>query len=395
MSNLVSAISKESGNTMRLKSARDGIRLEVRQRVAAFSLWPTYPGLRNRHKLQTTLLSLDPWVIIERVIEERCPVQSQEEARACIAQAKDFFHCANQAGALEAKPLSLYYSQMNIVKAFCLTRGLQTTFDKAQHGLSERIRPPHQELRDAFLRAFPSPNKKKELQNFDELYKALTGSGLGTDQDFNITELMPQVVSAHRLWCSATDSGERFVPIHEAQYWVEAKTKTIWLRLLFKHDDLTRHGISVTRLLKQSGLHGSYKLVSIDKITDEYIATLEQSIPLVYKGFASDKLRDISSQIRNFIWTIASTTSPYRKHYVYLSPAAEVTSRLPQVLAMYALSYYLGSITRYRPHHYPKIIRTEYGPFIQDFITGQPQQFLYLMASEFAEQDVAKPAILI
>jgi hypothetical protein len=72
----------------------------------------------------------------------------------------------------------------------------------------------------------------------------------------------------------------------------------------------------------------------------------------------------------------------------------EDAQTLPQLLSIYAISYYLGSITRYRPHHFPAINDGAFGPRIQDFISGQPQQFLYLLASEFARREIAKPSIL-
>ncbi|MGC3519828.1 YaaC family protein, partial [Pseudomonas aeruginosa] len=80
---------------------------------------------------------------------------------------------------------------------------------------------------------------------------------------------------------------------------------------------------------------------------------------------------------------------------VYACPQNEQQHVIQQLLSIYAISYYLGSITRYRPHQLPKISKDIFGPLIQDFITGQPMQFLYLIASEFAEQDVAKPAIVL
>jgi hypothetical protein len=66
----------------------------------------------------------------------------------------------------------------------------------------------------------------------------------------------------------------------------------------------------------------------------------------------------------------------------------------PQLLSIYAIAYYIGSITRYRPHQYDDLEISAYGPRILDFVTGQPIQFLYMMASEFIRQDVTKPAIL-
>lgn len=380
---------------MKLQQARKGERVKARQRVVDFSFWPTAHAHKNRYRVISTLFALDPWAIIEGSIGRKCPANSMDEARACLNQARDFFQAANQAGTLESRPLSLYYSYMNLVKAFCLTKGTQTTFDKAQHGLSERLRSPGKELIDAFLSAFTSPNQRGELQNFDEFLKALTGAPLTANFAYDLVKLLPQTVSGHRLWCSATGADERMFPIHDIQYWKSTDGKSIWLRVLFENENLTRHGMSRSRLLKDTGLHSDFRIVSQDFSTDKVLTTLEMKNPLPITGYASDKIHELSRLIKDRVWSVVSTVPPYRKHYVYACPQNEQQHVIPQLLSIYAISYYLGSITRYRPHQLPKISKDIFGPLIQDFITGQPMQFLYLMASEFAEQDVAKPAIVL
>jgi hypothetical protein len=58
------------------------------------------------------------------------------------------------------------------------------------------------------------------------------------------------------------------------------------------------------------------------------------------------------------------------------------------------MAVYLGSIVRYRPHHFDRILASQYGPFIEAFLNDQPTQFIYLMASEFAEKEVTRAAIV-
>ncbi|MBU1776633.1 MAG: YaaC family protein, partial [Gammaproteobacteria bacterium] len=145
---------------MRLPSARVGERVRVNDKLIPFSFWPTRLGPRGNASLQTLLFSLDPWALIDLSIKNDCPTAGKAEALACLKQARDFYESATEAGKVSAKPLSLYYCLMNLVKAFCLTRGTQTTFDKAQHGLGETLRAPgNKELTDAYLQAFPSPNR--------------------------------------------------------------------------------------------------------------------------------------------------------------------------------------------------------------------------------------------
>lgn len=379
---------------MKLPPARPGQRIEARKGVVEFSFWPTALAHRNRYKIQHTLFSLDPWAIIEGSISRKCPAVAKEEAHACLNQARDFFKAAVQAGTLESRPLSLYYSYMNLVKAFCLTRGLQTTFDKAQHGLSEKIRPPGKELIDAFLTAFPSPNGVI-LQNFDELLQAISGRSIGAAFNYDIVKLLPQTVSGHRLWCSATKNDERMYRIEDIQYWKDAAGANAWTRIILKNVDLDRNGMARTTLLKNTGLYNDFRMVSQGQIVDKVLTTLEMRTPIAITGYAIDKVHELSQFIRDRVWSVVSTVPPYRKYYLYAAPPAEHAHVLPQILSIYAISYYLGSITRYRPHQLPKISQTAYGPLVQDFITGQPMQFLYLMASEFAQQDVAKPAIVL
>ncbi len=80
---------------------------------------------------------------------------------------------------------------------------------------------------------------------------------------------------------------------------------------------------------------------------------------------------------------------PYRKNYIYLCPAIDKPNVLEQLLSIYACFYYFGSITRYRPHLFEPILKGRFGGHIQEIISNIPQQFLYLLASEFAGREVA------
>lgn len=192
-----------------LPQARPGERLKVRGRQVGFSFWPSKPAPAH-HALQSLLFSLDPWAVIKRSIVKNCNRARVKEALATLQQAQDFFSAGTERGFESARPLALYYSYMNLVKALCLTRGTPTTFDQAQHGLSEQISPNGKELIDAFLNAFPSPNGNK-LQNFDELESVLTGAHLAANARYDLPHLIPQILSGHRLWSLAANKRERFI----------------------------------------------------------------------------------------------------------------------------------------------------------------------------------------
>lgn len=383
---------------MKLPITRAGERLTVNHKLIPYSLWPTKVGSKGNASLQTLLFSLDPWAIIYQAIKTSCPNAAKNEALACLAQARDFYDGATDAQRIAAKPLALYYCFMNLVKAFCLTRATRPTFDKAQHGLAEKLKAPtNRELTDAFLTAFPTPAGGTPLQNFSEFMLALTGNALPAQKDYEVPVLLPQILPGHRLWSSAANKKERFVAIYDIRPFLDKATGSLWLNLYFVSDDLTRIGISGKDFLVQSGLSPGFAQVACNEVesSGRKLICYQQVNPIVCATTKyANYLQQLFDSIRPILWVTVATIPPYRRHYVYLRPPLEIPQILPQLLSIYALAYYFGSITRYRPHHYPSITDSAFGPRIQDFITGQPQQFLYLLASEFAKREIAKPSIL-
>lgn len=105
----------------------------------------------------------------------------------------------------------------------------------------------------------------------------------------------------------------------------------------------------------------------------------------------SQALEQLSGMTRSRLWRSVTAFPPYRKYYVYQGLPTQIL--LPQLLTMYLATFYFGSITRYKPEQFDFILSSPIGPFVFEFFTNQPSQFLYLMASEFAGQEVAKAAI--
>lgn len=383
---------------MVLPAARVGQRLRVNGKLIPFSFWPTRIGPKGNASLQSLLFSLDPWAIIDQTIKTSCPAAARPEALACINQARDFFEGAIGAQRVAARPLTLYYCFMNLVKAFCLTRGTRPTFDKAQHGLSEMLRAPNnRELTDAFLRAFTSPSPSGVLQNFSEFMAALTGAGLAGNQDYDVPVLLPQILPGHRLWASAAKKKERFIAVYDIRPYLDKVSRELWLNIYLVADDLSRIGVSIKRFLAESNIGPAFAQVACGETdsASRKLISFQQVVPIVCPNTKyANSLQLLFDSLRTHLWATVSTVPPYRRHYVYMRPGAESVQTLHQLLSIYMLSYYLGSITRYRPHHFPAISDGAFGPRLQDFVSGQPQQFLYLLASEFARREIAKPSIL-
>ena len=378
-----------------LPKPRNGSDLDIKGRPLPFSFWPVYRETR-RFGLQSTLFALDPWNVIVASIRKRCPSASKPEAEACVEQAQDFYNASRTATLASAQPLLLYYSVMNLVKAYVLSNGTVSSFNNAQHGISAQLRMPETELIDAFLKAFPSPSNNGDRQIFDDFNCALGGNSIcPPSHSYDLPRLMPQIVAGHRLWCDAADENERFVAIDRIIIKHHATRKELWINLYVFADDLSRFGITHYRFLEESRLNGIFHEVKTSlKVAKRKLIRFEQIATISYSSRPSDSLQTLVDTLQGYLWATVMGGSPYRRYYAYLAPTSEHADVLPQLLSIYAIIYYLGSITRYRPHHFDAILDGKYGAWVREFIIGQPDQFIYLLASSFAQQEVTKPSIV-
>jgi hypothetical protein len=278
---------------------------------------------------------------------------------------------------------------MNLAKAFALTRSVRTTFDQAQHGLAETLAPGGTELVDAVLYAYASPGTKG-LNLFDDFRVALGAVPLARKHSYPLVHLLPQIVPGHRLWCDATGSDERFFALETVPLLQSKKTKEIWAVIRLFHDDLARVGKTHKDFLVQTRLAAVTRETDGEEVEGRQIIRFEQSAPVMYTGRAADKVAELVSKFRALIWSTVTTNRPFRRYYLYACPVGEHPSLLPQVASIYAIAFYLGSITRYRPQHFSRILAGAFGEFVQEFLSSQPSQFVYLMASDFARRDVAR-----
>lgn len=369
---------------MPLPQKHSGVPLEINNRCVTFSFWPTKKRVK-RHTTAPLLFVTDPWPIVEMHINRDCPKISLAEAMAFCAQAKDYFRAASVASLTAAKPVLLYYCFLNLVKSFVLIKGRQDTLAKAYHGLSEQKADKGKELFDASLSAIPT--SKNSVNVFDEFLKVLGYTGVEPNTKYLLPVLLPQIVTGHRLWCSATGQNERFIAIGKIELLKDLRS--IWINIYVSRGDFQRLRLTHKDFLDTTGLSSTFREVAVNPPT---IICFEQKKTIRYSHRPSDELLTLIATVKQYIWQVVGSMSPYRAYYLYAAPKSE--SRLPQLAAIYAVMFYLSSITRYRPHEFDKILKGEYGPFIQTFLNDQPMQFLFLIASEFAQQEVTKAALV-
>jgi len=379
-----------AGRVPRLQPPREGAPLKVTGQTVPFSCWPTVRQTR-RAKLQPRVFTSDPWALIAEGIADMCPKKSREAALAFRAQAEDFYDAAMTMGNrnIGAKPLLLYYSFLNLGKAYLLTRGNLTPQGRPGHGVSERARV--RQVEGVRLTVYPSTPGKPQL--FAEFMRTLTGQALSSSRYFRLGNLMPQILFGHRVWCSAARERERFLSLRDVQYVDDRANHHAWIRLRFEKQELSKLRISQENTLKGTRLGSRWHFVNQPDNGFCECHCIEQVGSTPYSHRPSDALARITSEVRPYLWSSVLLHPPYRRYYLYVAPTSERASVLPQLLSMYLVMFFLGSVTRYQPHQFDRLLETRYGAHLIGAVTEIPAQYLYLMASELLQREVTRASL--
>lgn len=380
----------------KLPVPRPGEELQVKGRTLPFSFWPVYRTTRRYGVRPPRTFVSNPWLLIRRSILGALSARpaSLENALAFADQAEDYLRVAGGASLLAAKPVLLYYGLMNLAKAYIVSRQVRPILNEAYHGLKVRYGPAGQEFAQSVLNVHASTGAN--LNVFDDFATAL-GRPLPTSApQYRLAQLLPQDLLGNQLWSAATDDPQRFFKIDALQFMHDKGTRQIWLRLFTYADERRlQGGLSVGTLLSRSGLAGAWHQVASPRsAVGRTLDCLEQSSPVTYTGRPSDNVAALVESVKPYLWTLALSDYPFRQYYLYADPSPGRSEAVPQLLSVYALMFYFGSMTRYQPNLFRAVLGGPYGAQVEEFLGNQPSQFLYLLASEFQQQDVAQGALL-
>lgn len=374
----------------RLPQPRPGETLFVKGRPLTFSYFPVRRQNR-RYGLNDVVFAMDPWTVIEGAVNDQVAAPNRDEALAFIAQARAFFDAAS--ARTPASPLLAYYAFLNLGKALIRCRGFSGSLDRAKHGLSDGQTVPAADLTSGTVTIWDNPG---QVNVFAEVIDHLGHPRPTHSTVVPVPELAAQVVVGHRLWREASNRSERFIAIERIEFVDDPTAKQLWLRLWLRRGDLSRYNVTRKRLINEGSLTGNFVEVDPKPLTnDSDLVCLEQTAPMPYSGRATDIAMNIVEPSRQWLWRIisASADGGYRRYYLHLTPPTE-TNRQPQIAAIWMLIFFFGSVVRYRPQAFASMTRGRFGAWINDFVAAQPEQLLFMLASEFARREVARPAIV-
>jgi hypothetical protein len=325
----------------------------------------------------------DPWASMHDAMAKSKSVD-RPSGESFLRQAREFFRAAEAADTPESRPLLFYYSFMNLAKALAVVRGRPNIVGKAVHGVAHDGNHGHT-VSTAQLQLQASQTHRVSV--LDELHLALTGTGIPLTP-VKVSDLAIHSVVGHRLWAHALDRKERFISVETIRVLHDNAGKRVWSTIAVPTEVLKKRHWSARDVLKMGRLEDSFRIVK----ADDSSRVFEMIDPVTYTGRAADVVMDVVRSTRHHLWQTVTSAPPYRRYYLYLSNDTE--SRLPQVVAVYMLLFWLGSLTRYQPVELLATLNGPLGGFFREFLATQPQQLLYILASEFRSQEVSRAAVV-
>ncbi len=328
-------------------------------------------------KRKPRVVTADPWAFLCHLAAERLTGEQRRRAFAYVEQAFDFCEAAH-APHVRSKPLLYYYSFLNLVKAALVLRRIAIP-PAPKHGISDPRANAKVRLNITGQRVDAAPRSHSHSEIFPELLAELGYAP--RKQSYRILDLFRQIPNLHRTFTQVMGETPSFAPIGRFDFLRDKDV--VWIRVVLKRGDKDVEATLPT--IRSRGDFRSF-MTQVRTTSPDELWLESRAFPGRRRG-TDNGLRQLAHSVRGIGVAAILTTQGYR---FYLS-AAPPRSRIPYLAASYAIMFYLGSITRYRPHDFEKIITGRHQWLVEEFLASQPTQFIYGLAAELAGVDVVRP----
>jgi len=327
------------------------------------------------------IVTADIWAFFRHMATSKLPQGEQRQALAFIEQAFEFCEAASNPR-LGSRPLLYYYSFLNLAKMFLLIRKVRLAV-APKHGISDPKANEKKRLRleGQAVRMVKCARNHSEL--FPEFVKAL-GKTVSEPANVKVIDLLSQIPAIHRTFCKVVGAKPAFLPV--ARFHLLKHKNHIHVRMVIKrNDDDVKKTLSSIR--KSTAFSKLFTQVSVPQEHADQIWFDDMEGVRGVKRGVDTAIKTLAKRVREIgVWSILTTTG-YRFYLANL-PAAKV---LPGLASTYAVMFYLGSITRYKPYDFDSLFAGKYSWLISEFLRTSPMQFLYGLAGHIAGVDVVRP----
>ncbi|MBX9892996.1 MAG: YaaC family protein [Chitinophagaceae bacterium] len=332
-------------------------------------------------------LTSDPWFYLKAWlrketanIKKLTAHRKKLEKALYFAELAESFQKAADSTELPTKGTLAYYSILNLVKTFLLTKDYDLESTIEYHGLSL----PSDKTKE--LKIAPATNGNG-INIFHEFAKEI-GSPVQAGSTISLDDMIGEIAEVHEMCFNLgklKTKKRKYLPIEIRILTNKDKRNKLTYEISFekKNSNLMRTEKFDTGLLKAKLTKYPEEetrknwCIYRSNLTLNYTHTSDSSWRKSYRNICKDieELRVVSMLTR----------SGYR-YYLNLQP--EVYK--PPVY-FFSLMYYIGSVARYRPTLNAEVLEGDYAAILNEVMTTCPKQFLYFMVSKITKKVCAVP----
>lgn len=344
--------------------------------MAVEDLWIGGASVAPRRAVQSAnfdckkVLTADVWSYVDLWLKRR---GSAGDAAFYWEQAREFAETAADLPDTAA-PLPLYYAFMNITKALLAVRGSPYG---PHHGLSGKSIQRRSSLANEIINIKRGGVLPALIRYYGETESA---------RQYDLKTLLYNLPFVHRAYSLTYKEKEIFLSLDEPTYVRKYGSSEAWLMAYVdgRHDN--------KRIM--STLPPGYQ---VDHgFADKLVVRRKKRFRWQRKRTAGSKAKNLSSlqnyhtKTRRDLVYIANVHRWYLKRR--LSTATIVDRHVPVITLM--AMHRLSELSGYDPLKLSKILGTQRGWLISEFISAAPIQFLDEMACEITGEEISSPMIL-
>lgn len=276
-----------------------------------------------------------------------------------IQQAENFYTAASGT-APDTAPLLYYYAFLNLAKALCEIKypKFHQRTESYRHGISWKP------SKDYLVNPWTEKISLTTRGVWHILWEAVTDAHcvVPNPAPVRIKDLFALCPNASIEFERAYLESSRLIELADPAIYVDDEVDEAWIRFSVQKEDLASMRITKPKLIRLISEGATwYQQVKSD---DPGLWAFEQ---LTAKKVSDDK--GLFRQFEKEIEALNLFTHIGRDGMIYLIPVqSKLPVRMPQIIVLYSLIFWLGSLVRYDPHSVNALQETQYWILIDGFI---------------------------
>ena len=318
----------------------------------------------------------DIWSFWQYIIGRYVKKYSGEKTflQTLLEQAKYFYSAAEDAP-IKSQPLLYYYSFLNLVKVVINVNVLTLYGSTIEYDHGVRSCDIHKEtsLNEMFVTVL-ALNGSKKLSVDYSFMKQMGDQIIAPPYKIQVEKLLKQCVGIHRTFCETYNCNEIFFRTKNLKLYREG------LKLYSKYE-IGKCNADIQASLIAAG----YNIISESDAEGHDIYYWQEETNMTSYHPTKWDYYMLANKIRQKgIWYYTDGDN----YHTYISSDS---LHISTESIIYNLMFFFGSITRYHPYMFDKLLSDQQMWLISEFLKTQPMQFLHLVTSRTIESSVLKP----